>query len=366
MKRTRLLEIDFARGLALVIMFLSHVDAKINPYAMGAEGLYGTYPIYENLYSFMVRFVQVPAIMAFFILAGMSIGIQMYLQERKQKKISGLFSRGVLLIVVQLTIISLGWWLLYFSSNLFITAGVLIAFGVSFMCMHFIVKWLHPYTIGLIGFSMLMIREWFSVDFISTTSTTYNYFVRTFFISGSEGIVSWYYPVYSWLAVIMMGCAIGYWYVKTVELEKYNHVYAWVATCAALVLWWLVRANTQFGNFNEIHDGSVLGMLTLSKYPPSVMFCFLGIILGAFWVIVGRYSWVQKVSQSVIYLGQNSLQTYMIHLYVIALLYYVLNLFTEVTDSMVPIYTFAMVVMTWVSVVCIIYYIKKVTILLKK
>jgi len=315
MKQKRLLEIDFARGLALVVMFLCHVDAKINPYAMGAEGLYGTYPVYENLYSFIVRFTNIPAVVTFFVLAGMSIGIQLYLQEKKGKGISGLFIRGVILVIVQLTIVSLGWWFLYFSASFFVTAGVLIAFGVSFMIMHFVVRYLHAYVIGILGMCMLLAREW---------------------------------------------------YVQVARSEKFNEWYAWGVVLLGLVSWCVVRLSTQFGNFSQSHDGSMLGVLTLNKYPPSVMFCILGIILSALWVLLGRYSLIQRISSGIIYLGKNSLLTYMIHLYVIALLYYILTLFGGIPNNQVPLYTFVMVLVTWAAVTGLVYAIQRMFVFIKK
>ena len=53
---TRLVPIDFTRGLVMILMALDHASV-INPYHVGGEGFLGNRPEYPDVLTFLTRFV---------------------------------------------------------------------------------------------------------------------------------------------------------------------------------------------------------------------------------------------------------------------------------------------------------------------
>lgn len=320
MNTSRLFEIDFARGLALIIMIFAHIDGMVNPYALFGEGLGGTYPEVVNTYSFVARLIQTPTVVMFFILAGMSIGVVVYRSRRNGIPVPNLWRRGLVLLGLQLTIVSLGWYLLY-GGNATITVGVLAGFAGAFVVMYFL-RDIPVWTVGVVGVGMLIVQNAVMQAYTPTGYLMWDIIVRTLWSPGNlGGWANWYYPVYAWTAIVMIGYVLGYAYMRLVDLKKMQSVYIWLVSGVLLGLWVYLRMYLQWGNFSDNNWNNIYQLFLPSKYPPGISFVSLGLGTGLMWLAMGRMQIIQKYGGFVSAMGRRSLWVYCTHILCIALVW---------------------------------------------
>ncbi len=321
MNKIRLPEIDFARGVAIAILIFGHANLVINPNSLFGEGLWGTYPVIEDEYSFLVRATTTVMSMLFFLLAGMVLGINKYRNEHDGLPLIELRWRGFKLILIQLTVISLGWWLLYPTAVWYWTIGVLAAFGIGFIGLHYLRRF-HHWALGGAGVLMLVIREWFPVAYDASWNIV-DVTIRTLFIPGNIGNTAfWYYPAYSWLAILMIGYALGYWYYQLNREGKFSLPLAWVSSLSLFVAWLVLRLYLEIGNFNHNSFAGLIEMFVPSKYPPSVSFTMLNLSVSLSFILIGRHAIPQYLGGWITELGRWSLWIYSIHLFFLAIYVY--------------------------------------------
>ncbi len=161
MQKGRIQNIDLLRGLTIVVLLFAHSDSILNNSPYGEEGYLGRYNYIENMYSYIVRMIRIPGTVLFFSISAMVIGMNTYRHRNMGSPLFSLFPKGLYLIVLELSLISLAWNMIYPQQKFLFYASVLTAFGVNFITLH----WLRKLPAGILvftGIAMLLFREFYN------------------------------------------------------------------------------------------------------------------------------------------------------------------------------------------------------------
>ncbi|MBS1506248.1 MAG: DUF1624 domain-containing protein [Bacteroidetes bacterium] len=327
--KIRIQSIDILRGMAMVIMALDHVrdffhradlgkaaDAALNPTNMET-----TYPLL-----FFTRWITHFCAPIFVFLAGTSI--YLVSQRKSKSELSAfLFKRGLWLLILEVTIVTLGWTYNPFYNVIILQ--VIWAIGISMIILGLLIHLPYKliFTIGLIivvGHNLM--------DFPAIASTLHGgtlseliYFADFSIINFAPNHVAIIvYSFLPWTGVMLLGFCFGKLFEKGVESQqRINtlHRLGW----SALFLFVLLRLVNFYGDpvpWASQSRGAVytfLSFLNVNKYPPSLL--FLCLTLGAGMIALALIERIQnKFTGVMAVFGRVAMLYYVLHLYLIHLL----------------------------------------------
>jgi uncharacterized membrane protein len=315
----RIESIDLLRGLVIIIMALDHVRGYFlaGAHDFDPTDLDKTYPAL-----FFTRWITHFCAPVFVFLAGTSASL---ISQRKTKaELSRfLFTRGLWLMFVELTIVNFAWYFdPYFSFNAF---AVIWALGVSMVALALLIH-LPQKLILLIGLIILFghnLLDHFHIEGNSVNAfiwallhdpVRFEFFGRIFRTN---------YPVLPWIGIMALGYSLGSLYAKGV-LPEQRKKYLLIIGGTAMLLFILIRATNLYGDQStwSVQDNPLftfMSFLNTTKYPPSLLYALMTlgpslILLAVFERPLG--SW----SQPILHYGRVPMFFYLIHLYLIHLL----------------------------------------------
>jgi uncharacterized membrane protein len=139
---------------------------------------------------------------------------------------------------------------------------------------------------------------------------------------GRAGPAAIAYPAVSWLAMMMLGWALG---MHLLALRRRGAPASSAAPrcaaagVAALAVFAAVRAANGYGNMAVLRDdGSLIQWLHVSKYPPSLAFSALELglmmlLLAALFVLEARLAGPPRPRNPFLVLGKTALFFYLLH-----------------------------------------------------
>lgn len=134
------------------------------------------------------------------------------------------------------------------------------------------------------------------------------------------------YPVLAWIGVIVLGYAIGPWFLPdTASDVRARRLTAWGA--AMLAAFVLLRCANGYGDapWFTVPDDPVrtaMSFLALTKYPPSLLFLLLTLGVGALLLVLFE-RWADKgITAALAVFGGAPMFFYLLHLTVLRLLYH--------------------------------------------
>lgn len=311
-KPKRIESLDVLKGLVMVFMALDHTRDYFHEAAFFFDP---TDPEKTNLILFLTRWVTHFCAPTFSFLAGTSA----FLVGRKKsmKELSSfLVKRGFWLILIELTIVEIGW-----SFNLnFDSFGLLVIWSLG-VSMIFLAALIHMKLKHILIFSLVMI---FGHNLLNLISIEGNFLwsllhQREFYEFG--GIrVRVVYPLIPWIGVMSLGYYVGSFYSREID-PVWRRRTLTRAGLGAIALFVLVRAINLYGNPKhwESYDTMIqtfYSFMDPSKYPPSVTYLlmtlgpailFLGISEG----FRGKLANILKVY------GKVPFFYYILHIYII-------------------------------------------------
>ncbi len=323
----RIASIDFLRGLAMIVMALDHVRMYFAYGTWYAEptNLATTTPLL-----FFTRWITHFCAPVFVFLAGTSAFL--YGMKRPDIKDTAgfLLTRGLWLIVVELTIVNFAWT--FDRTYSFRILQVIWAIGVSMAALAILVflpaRWTAAIGIVLVfGHNFLdpitargdsaLDLIWYMLHQPHTLSIDTNHLIN---------IV---YPVLPWIGLMALGYVSGMLYAAPVPAPKRR---AWLlaAGVATTVLFLLLRGFHLYGEPHDWQAGdwflySLMAFLNTTKYPPSLQFLLM--TMGPALLLPAALEPVaSRLPRPVIVFGRVPFFFYILHLYVIhflAMLYLV-------------------------------------------
>ena len=267
---SRIAGIDVVRGAVMVLMALDHVRDYVTELRFTPENL-----ARGSAALFATRWVTHFCAPAFFLLAGLGIGIS------RQRGAPGgglsryLVVRGLWLLVLELVITPIGW---RFSFDLLPAfALVLWALGWSMILM---AAFIHVPTRVLAALSLAVIAGHNAFDAIQPQSL--GRFAGLWIVLHGPGfaipnVLLIGYPLVPWIAVMALGYTLAVFYQRDSARRRR---YLMALGTGAVLLFVALRAFNAYGNtfpwtVQRTPALTVASFLNLRKYPPSLQFLLM-------------------------------------------------------------------------------------------
>ncbi len=322
--RTRLVAIDALRGLVMVFMLVDHVRETFFLHLQVSDPVDATT---TDPGLFFTRLLSTFCAPAFVALTGLSA--YLYGQTHTKREVSHfLFTRGLFLLFLELTVIGFAWptqpiefpphkfWLqviwaigvsmIALSALIHLPRKVQVLLGLAIVCLH---NLLDPiaFTPGsplFVPWAMLHDRTLIDLGGGYTAKTTY--------------------PVLPWIGLILLGYVSGPWFGRGVEPQLRAKRLVWLGL--ALVIGFVViRYANFYGDKPWFHGESalrtVMSFLALTKYPPSLLFLMPTVGVGCLLLALFEKFEGNRLLPHLAYFGGAPMFFYILHLYVLKMVY---------------------------------------------
>ncbi|HEY2378775.1 MAG TPA: heparan-alpha-glucosaminide N-acetyltransferase domain-containing protein [Gemmatimonadaceae bacterium] len=302
--RARITSVDVIRGAVMVLMALDHVRDYVTNQRVRPEDLSrGTSAL------FATRWVTHFCAPAFSLLAGVGIGLWMQRGRSAMEATRFLVTRGLWLVVLDLTVSAIGW---QFGFRLIPAFALVIwALGWSIVLMATLVH-LPRRLVALL--SIVMIAGHNLLDGVEPSPFWRILHVPGFVIPGKLFVA---YPLVPWVAVMALGYVFADIYGWEANRRKRFLIRTGLLTTAAFIV---VRYLNGYGDpfqwsVQRSPALTVASFLNVMKYPPSLDFLLmtLGPILVALALVEG---WNGRIARWLTVYGRVPLFYYIVHIYV--------------------------------------------------
>jgi uncharacterized membrane protein len=313
----RLESIDLLRGRLMLLMAIDHARY----YFSSVSGVDLTDPMQSWPALFATRWVTHLCAPGFIALAGTSV----YLQKHRGKSNSAitrlLITRGLWLILLEVTVVSYGW-----SFSLGPALQVIWAVGASMIFLAAIHR-LPPWAVGAIGAAIVLLHN--LLDPIKAASFGGEAFLWE--MLHQQGPVLMHgqmvgfvlYPLIPWIGVICLGYAFG-----PVALLAPGRRQRFAVTLGAgfLAVFTLLRVFHGYGDRIPFEPEStpartIMSLMQVSKYPPSLHYLLatLGVVLllYALFDLAATHGWLPKLRAVIETYGRVPFFYYILHIYLI-------------------------------------------------
>lgn len=261
--KQRLVSIDMLRGAVIVLMALDHVRDYFHDKAWIMDPLD---PAKTDIALYLTRWVTHFCAPTFILLAGMSAFLQGYSGKGTRALSWFLFSRGLWLVLLEMTVINFGWMFSMQGVGLI----VIWAIGVSMMAMAALV-WLPTRAVLAIGVAIIAGHN--LLDGIKAAD--FGAWAPLWNVIHEPGLAPPFfigYPVLPWLGVM----AFGYGLAPVFQLEPTRRARILTTTSLVMIaLFAVLRGFNLYGNPGPwtdqpgvLRDGFAL--FNVAKYPPSL------------------------------------------------------------------------------------------------
>ncbi|TNE62054.1 MAG: DUF1624 domain-containing protein [Alphaproteobacteria bacterium] len=312
----RLNSIDFLRGLVMVIMALDHVrdyftDARFDPLDLSqTDGAL-----------FFTRWITHFCAPIFVLLAGMSAGLMA--ARRSTAELSRfLFTRGIWLLFIEMTVVSVGWTFSIFEGFLFVMQ-VIWAIGASMLVMAVLV-WLPKPAIlafGLIlifGHNILDNPALFPVQDWSRPMPVWHVLHNGGMVMLGSTPMMLAYPIIPWVAIMPIGYVLADLYSKDAALRQRILMRLGLG---AIILFAVLRSVNIYGEpaswaLQDTALKSLMSFVNLQKYPPSLQ--YLLVMLGGGLIVLSlAEKWRGRFVDWMVTFGRVPFFYYILHIYLI-------------------------------------------------
>ena len=302
----RVQSVDLLRGLVMVLMTVDHARDFV-----AFDRFDFTDPNLANGVQFVTRWMTHFCAPAFVFLAGTSA----YLAGRRRSKLElsrHLFKRGAWLILVEVTLVTFGWWL---SMPDRLTLQVIWAIGVSMIVLSALVH-LPRQAIAAIAIAIIALHN--SFDSIQVTDG--GALADAWRVLHQPGEIQVFglrafalYSLVPWIGVMALGYALA-------PMVMSQPRALWRLGLTMTVGFVVLRISNVYGDPSSwVPDqGWRVGVMTLlatTKYPPSLQFLLM--TLGPAFVFLGLVQSTPNRLKPLVIIGRVPLFFYVLHLYVL-------------------------------------------------
>jgi uncharacterized membrane protein len=352
----RVLAIDILRGIVMVIMALDHTrdffsDFKFEPTDLRHAGTI----------MFLTRWITHFCAPVFVFLSGTSAFLSLGRGLAKKDAALKLLTRGLWLIVLELTLVREGWTFDFNYSLVFLQ--VIWAIGCSMIALSALI--FLPQSIVL-AFGLLMIFGHNMLDNIHPAPGAAGVLwqvlhVQSPVLYGRGNTIMIFYPLIPWIGVMAVGYCFGS-IIRKDERQRDRLLYG--IGISAIVLFIVLRWLNVYGDpapWKEqgVFRRTVLSFINCTKYPPSLLYLLMtlgpAIVLMPFLEKLGGV-----VARVFTVYGRVPLFYYIIHLYLIHTMALVASYFLSgnapVEIFSHPGYSLPVVYLFWLTAVIILYF----------
>jgi uncharacterized membrane protein len=313
---TRLDSVDLLRGVVMVIMALDHVRDFFSNAPYDPLDLARTDPAL-----FLTRWITHFCAPVFVFLAGSSAYLSLSRGRTKAGLARFLLIRGVLLVLLELTVVrfgwlfnldyrflfvqviwALGWSMIVLAALVFLPTWAVAAFGIVMIAGHNLLDSIGPDRFGSLGWLWTILHNPGIMP-----------------LPGGRYIVV--YPLIPWLGVIALGYGIGPILVREQSERRRWLIGIGITMTLAFVV---LRAINQYGDpqpWSQQSDAlfTVFSFINLTKYPPSLLFLLM--TLGPSLIMLALLdSKIGPLGRPFVIFGRVPLFYYLLHLPLIHLI----------------------------------------------
>lgn len=271
--KNRIVSVDILRGIVMIIMALDHTrdffsNPNINPLDIG----------HTTVALFFTRWITHYCAPIFVFLSGTSAFLSMSNGKSKSAASGLLLKRGIWLIILELTIIRLGWTFDLNYQHIFVQ--VIWAIGWSMICLSALV-YLPLNAIAAIGLVIIFGHN--LLDGIRAESFGNEAFlwdvlhIQAQIHYGNHNFVMIFYPIIPWPGVMAIGYCFGA-VLKQPEQVRNKYLYGIGGTAIALFI--ILRFINVYGDPHpwQVFDtpmNTFLSFIKCEKYPPSLLYMLM-------------------------------------------------------------------------------------------
>ena len=317
--KKRIDAIDMMRGLVILLMLLDHVRERFYYHVQVSD------PMDISITEpglFFSRFAAHFCAPVFVFLTGLSAWLYAHPAQGAPRSARGfLFKRGLFLIALEVTVITVSWMGSYHT----VWLQVIWAIGVSMLALAAMLAL--PYRV-LAVLGLLIVFGHNALTPINFMPGEWGYNLWTIlhdrnYLLQSEGLnIRASYPVLPWIGVILLGYVAGPLYTMAATTRR-----RWLLRlgAACLLLLVLLRGFNIYGEtlpwqLQASALESLMAILNFTKYPPSLH--FLLVTLGVMFLLLAQMErWHNKATQVLVTFGSVPMFFYILHLYVLLALY---------------------------------------------
>lgn len=329
-RQIRVQFLDVLRGIIMILMAIDHVRVYSGLPAGGpTAGI------------FFTRWITHYCAPGFAFFAGISAFLYYRKTDSQSNLASFLITRGLLLVVLELTVIRF-FWMFNLNFSEFTMTGVIWMLGWCMVLLAPFVR-MRPTVVGVIGLFIIFAQQLlyyvpstFPSDFQESIANFWGFFYPSAVaaskpvINISPGLpplpntlgISIFYVILPWLGVMMAGFGFG----QLLLLEKYEFIkiclrigFAAIALFASIGTWFISIGSTIHGDIPFIFQ-----LLGQQKYPPSQLYLLM--TLGP---LIALMPWADKVSGKLVdgikIIGRVPMFYYLLHILLIHLSAFVVN-----------------------------------------
>ena len=263
----------------------------------------------------------------FVFLTGLSAWLYQHPATGQNRNVQAfLLKRGLLLIVLEATLINFSWFGAYHTLYL----QVIWAIGISMLALAAMVS-LPRTAIGLLGAIIVVGHNALTpISFIPGETGYWLWTIlhdRGYLVEGGLINIRASYPVLPWIGVILLGYYAGSLFGAGIDYAKRRRwLLGLAAGCLTVLL--LLRGFNIYGETQPWQPqattvATVMDFFNFTKYPPSLHFLLLTLGIGFLLLILfERYS--SRLTEVLRTFGSAPMFFYILHLYVLLVLYLVL------------------------------------------
>ncbi|RKE90853.1 DUF1624 domain-containing protein [Ichthyenterobacterium magnum] len=318
-KSTRIESIDILRGVVMVIMALDHVRDFFH------YGLFLTNPTDLDTTTpilFFTRFITHYCAPVFVFLAGTSAFLYGN-KKTKPKLFKFLFTRGLWLIFLEITLNNLLWKFDITFSRLILQ--VIWAIGLSMIALSFLI-FLSRKVILIIGFIIVTghnLLDGIVMQGNSFRSIAWYILHQSNIITiNSTSDIGIFYPILPWIGLMVLGYSLGYFYQKDYS-PVLRKIWLLRLGFGAILLFFILRGINIYGDLvpwttQKNTTYTILSFFNVTKYPPSLAYILITIGPSLLFLYVIEPV-KNKVTNFFLVFGRVPLFYYFMHILVIHL-----------------------------------------------
>jgi uncharacterized membrane protein len=323
-KGDRIISIDVLRGLVMIVMALDHVRDYFHAPAIIYDPLdfdHTSVPI------FLTRWITHFCAPIFVFLAGTSANLT---ESRKGKKGLSvfLFTRGVWLIILEITVVSFGWSFMQMFSVIFLQT--IWALGISMIALSALI---YLPTRLLLAIALVIIFGHNALDSIhvqgedmKAMSWSFVHDPKLFSFGDFRLMVA--YPVLSWIGVMSAGYCFGEIFTRFKGDKRKKILTMMGLACIALFV--ILRFTNMYGDRSlwETQKNTaftILSFINTTKYPPSLLYILMTLGPAMLFLALAEKP-LNKLTNVISTYGRVPMFYYILHIYFIHVAFVVIGI----------------------------------------
>ncbi len=270
----RIASVDILRGIVMIVMALDHTRDFFTDFHYSPTDLQ-----HATTAMFLTRWITHFCAPVFIFLSGTSVMLSFRKGKTKKEAAKFLLSRGLWLIILELTVIRFGWQFNIDYSLVFVQ--VIWAIGWSMIALAALIFLPLP-AIAALGFAMVFghnLLDGIKADSFGSEAIFWNMAHEQGFVTIGNTSVAVLYPLIPWIGVMALGYCFGKILLLPIARQyKIMHLIGAGAIALFIVLryfniygeptTWNEHAHTEWWR-------TILSFVNCTKYPPSLLYLLM-------------------------------------------------------------------------------------------